>query len=126
MPETSYRLDEVKKHNKRDDAWIIVHGKVALSAHPIFQLEVNAKVFFRNIHWCENIRFTSAQVYNITPHINNHPGWECACGISTVLAIMRVLGTDCSDEFDEVHTTEGGKKQLLSYCIGRLEKGDNG
>lgn len=69
---------------------------------------------------------TSAQVYNITPHINNHPGWECACGISTVLAIMRVLGTDCSDEFDEIHTTEGGKKQLLSYCIGRLENKDNG
>jgi hypothetical protein len=50
----------------------------------------------------------------------NHPGWECACGISTVLAIMRVLGTDCSEEFDEVHTAEGGKKQLLSFCIGTL------
>lgn len=35
------------------------------------------------------------QVYNITPHIINHPGWECGCGTSTVLAIMNALGTDC-------------------------------
>lgn len=67
-----------------------------------------------------------AQVYNITAHINNHPGWECACGISTVLAIMRVLGTDCSEEFDEVHTPEGGKKQLPGFCIGSVQKDENG
>lgn len=66
------------------------------------------------------------QVYNITAHINNHPGWECACGISTVLAIMRVLGTDCSEEFDEVHTAEGGKKQLPGFCIGSLRTDENG
>ena len=31
-------------------------------------------------------------VYDITPHLNNHPGWDGA-GVSTVLAIMNVLGT---------------------------------
>ncbi|EIE24572.1 cytochrome b5 [Coccomyxa subellipsoidea C-169] len=92
MPERSFTLEEVSKHNKKEDAWIVVNGKV----------------------------------YDITAHIMNHPGWECACGISTVLAIMRVLGTDCSEEFDEVHTAGGGKKQLPGFCIGSLKKDDNG
>ena len=87
------------------------------------------------------------QVYDITAHINNHPvcftlgrrackssdlgtlrtaemcaqGWECSCGISTVLAIMRTLGTDCSEEFDEVHPVRGdGQRQLPGFYIGDL------
>lgn len=65
-----------------------------------------------------------AQVYNITAHIDNHPGWECACGISTVLAIMGALGTNCSAEFDEVHPTNGdGRRQLPGFYIGDLVEG---
>jgi hypothetical protein len=48
-------------------------------------------------------------------------GWECSCGISTVLAIMRTLGTDCSQEFDEVHPVRGdGQRQLPGFYIGDL------
>ena len=32
----------------------------------------------------------------------------------------------CSEEFDEIHTEGGGKKQLLGYCIGTLKDDDNG
>ena len=39
---------------------------------------------------------------------------------------MRVLGTDCSEEFDEVHTAEGGKKQLPGFCIGSLKEDEKG
>ncbi|KAK9830990.1 hypothetical protein WJX81_006170 [Elliptochloris bilobata] len=82
-----YTAEEVARHNKRDDAWIVVHGKV----------------------------------YDITAHINNHPGWTCSCGISTVLAIMRTLGSDCSEEFDEVHPVRGdGQRQLPGFYIGDL------
>lgn len=59
------------------------------------------------------------QVYDITAHIDNHPGWTG--GISTVLAIMRTLGTDCTDEFHEVHPTNGdGRRQLPGFYIGDL------
>ncbi|CAL5222382.1 g4738 [Coccomyxa viridis] len=82
-----YTREEVQKHTKREDAWIILHGKV----------------------------------YNITPHIINHPGWTCGCGTSTVIAIMNSLGTDCSEEFEEVHSP-ATKAQMTYYCIGTLEE----
>ncbi len=28
MPERSFTLEEVSKHNKKEDAWIVVNGKV--------------------------------------------------------------------------------------------------
>ena len=37
-------------------------------------------------------------VYDITPHIRHHPGWKNG-GVSTVLAIMNVLGRECQCQF---------------------------
>ena len=31
-------------------------------------------------------------VDDITDHVQNHPGWECGCAVSELLAILRVLG----------------------------------
>ena len=59
------------------------------------------------------------QVYDISEFITNHVGWECACGISTVLAILRCLGTECSDEFRRIHTRVA-YAQLAAFYIGDL------
>jgi cytochrome b involved in lipid metabolism len=61
----------------------------------------------------------NGKVYDITSFIHTHPGWDCACGISTVLAILRCLGTDCSDEFNSIHT-RAAHRQLQAYLIGDL------
>lgn len=38
-----------------------------------------------------------------------------------MLAIMRTLGTDCTEEFHEVHPTNGiGRRQLPGFYIGDL------
>ncbi len=58
-------------------------------------------------------------MYDISEFITNHVGWECACGISTVLAIMRCLGTECSEEFRRIHT-RAAYAQLAAFYIGEL------
>lgn len=40
------------------------------------------------------------QVFDITHHVLTHPGWTSGCATSQLLAILRTLGTDC---------TEGGR-----------------
>mmetsp|Transcript_20378 Transcript_20378/g.46052 ORF Transcript_20378/g.46052 Transcript_20378/m.46052 type:complete len:154 (-) Transcript_20378:256-717(-) len=60
-------------------------------------------------------------VYNITPHLANHPGWSNA-GISTPLAIMNALGRECGEEFREImsHHTPQVAAELRAYRIGVL------
>ena len=59
----------------------------------------------------------SGYVYNITEHVKNHPGWYCGCASSTLTAILRTLGTDCTDEVLSVHSNEA-LIQLQGYMIG--------
>lgn len=61
------------------------------------------------------------QVYDITEHLVNHPGWEGA-GVSTVLSIVAHLGMDCSQEFAEIHRPwPVAWRQLAAFDIGGLE-----
>ncbi|KAK9821624.1 hypothetical protein WJX74_001034 [Apatococcus lobatus] len=48
-----------------------------------------------------------------------HHGWELGGGVSTLLSILRNLGTDCSQEFNEIHSPTA-KQQLKEYYIGVL------
>lgn len=60
----------------------------------------------------------NGKVYDITEHVLTHPGWEGA-GISTVLSILAHLGTDCSEEFEQIHRPFPiAWKQLAAYYIG--------
>ena len=59
------------------------------------------------------------RVYDITHHVQTHPGWSCGCAVSTLMATLRCLGTDCTEEFGEVHSARA-TAQLQPYLIGRL------
>ena len=59
------------------------------------------------------------QVYDITAHVLEHPGWKCGCATSQLLAILRTLGTDCSEEVNMVHS-QRALLQLQPYMIGIL------
>ena len=63
-------------------------------------------------------------VYDVTNFIKHHPGWNRGGQTSTVLAIMRTLGTDCSEEFDSIHSAHA-QRQLKLYRIGALAKDDD-
>mmetsp|Transcript_29344 Transcript_29344/g.88276 ORF Transcript_29344/g.88276 Transcript_29344/m.88276 type:complete len:503 (-) Transcript_29344:40-1548(-) len=60
-------------------------------------------------------------VYDITNFANYHPGWTEGGMTSTVLAIQRTLGTDCTREFYELHTP-GQIRTLQSFAIGRVAR----
>mmetsp|Transcript_37886 Transcript_37886/g.70662 ORF Transcript_37886/g.70662 Transcript_37886/m.70662 type:complete len:205 (+) Transcript_37886:41-655(+) len=59
-------------------------------------------------------------VYDITVFIRTHPGWTVAGQTSTILAITRTMGTDCTEEWEEIHS-KTAKAQLPQYFIGRLK-----
>lgn len=62
------------------------------------------------------------RVYDITPHIDNHPGWHHG-GDTAVSAILAVLGTDATEAFDAIGAAHESAKvlaELRAYDIGAL------
>lgn len=60
-------------------------------------------------------------VYDITNFAKHHPGWYSGGMTSTALAIERALGTDCTEEFRELHTP-GQLRTLQAYAVGHLTR----
>jgi len=63
------------------------------------------------------------KVYDITNFVKHHPGNDLGGKVSTLLAIKRTLGTDCSEEFMEIHqgTVANAWVMLKDYYIGDLD-----
>lgn len=54
-------------------------------------------------------------VYDISQHVINHAGWTCGCAVSTLGAILRTLGTDCTDEVITSHS--GTALESMQYFL---------
>lgn len=63
-------------------------------------------------------------VFNITPHINSHPGWYNG-SVTTVVAIMQYLGKDATLAWHAVgiHASQKVMAELNAYQIGVLAGG---
>ena len=48
-------------------------------------------------------------VYDMTPHVQNHEGWTNGSKQTTLLAILSGMGEDCTLDFDEVHSGHARK-----------------
>lgn len=57
-------------------------------------------------------------VYDISQHVINHAGWTCGCAVSTLGAILRTLGTDCTDEVLTSHS-DTALESIQYFLIGR-------
>ena len=75
----------------------------------------------------------NGDVYDITPFVRTHWGWNAAGKNSTIVAIMSALGGDCTADFEEVHhglaMWHTIKAQLDGFYIGKVKppyKGDGG
>lgn len=62
-------------------------------------------------------------VYDITHHVINHSGWTCGCAVSTLQAILRTLGTECTDEVLTSHS-DGALEVIQHFMIG-IQKPDD-
>lgn len=90
-------LDEVAKHSSKDDAWIVVNAKVTEGTllHAALQPGLHQAAVSACPAGCALTLpcvAISLQVYDITRHVQNHPGWNCGCAVSELLAILRTLG----------------------------------
>lgn len=66
------------------------------------------------------------RVFDITHHVATHPGWTSGCATSQLLAILRTLGTDCTEEVLTVHSAKALAK-FAPFLIGVLaEEGETG
>ena len=52
----------------------------------------------------------------MTPHVQNHEGWIGSGKISTLLAILSCMGTDCTADFNETHDSRGFK-ELAAFQV---------
>jgi hypothetical protein len=61
------------------------------------------------------------KVYDMTPHVQNHEGWMGSGKVSTLLAILSAMGTDCTEDFNKTHDARGFRElnayQVLTSCI---------
>ena len=70
-------------------------------------------------------------VYDMTPHVRNHEGWTGAGKISTLIALLAAMGTDCTHDFDESHGPDAVRQmpvraphtptRPLSLAVGRRD-----
>mmetsp|Transcript_28964 Transcript_28964/g.63714 ORF Transcript_28964/g.63714 Transcript_28964/m.63714 type:complete len:94 (+) Transcript_28964:169-450(+) len=58
-------------------------------------------------------------VYDITNFAKHHPGFVHGTQVSTIIAIQRNLGKDCTEEFLMIHSKKA-RRQLTDYRIGEL------
>lgn len=65
-----------------------------------------------------------SHVYDISQHVINHAGWTCGCAVSTLEAILRTLGTDCTDEVFSSHS-DTALESIQYFLIGKLKKWGN-
>lgn len=63
-------------------------------------------------------------VYNATAHLKDI--WCTPGKTSTVLAILRVLGTDCSEEMREINHSGKALAQIRAARMGLLQKKPRG
>ena len=64
-------------------------------------------------------------VYDMTPHCKSHEGWVNGSKQSTLLAILSAMGSDCTLDFDEVHSAHA-QQQLRHFQIGVLDQPSSG
>jgi hypothetical protein len=84
---------------------------------PVYTLEQVAEHCHNDDCWI----VVNDKVYDMTPHVRNHEGWIGSGKVSTLLAILSAMGTDCTDDFNETHDANGFR-ELNAFQNGVLDR----
>mmetsp|Transcript_38913 Transcript_38913/g.98680 ORF Transcript_38913/g.98680 Transcript_38913/m.98680 type:complete len:154 (-) Transcript_38913:87-548(-) len=84
---------------------------------PVYTLEQVAEHNHKDDCWI----VVDDKVYDMTPHVRNHEGWIGSGKISTLLAILSAMGTDCTEDFHETHDANGFR-ELSAFQNGVLDR----
>ena len=93
-----YTPEEIKKHNTKDDCWIVIDNKVRCG------LLLLAKIA-ASIHLTQSSAPSLLKVYDITNFLADHPGGS--------KAPMIYAGDDATEEFMMLHKPDIITKQGL-------------
>ena len=84
---------------------------------PVYTLEQVAEHNHKDDCWI----VVDDKVYDMTPHVRNHEGWIGSGKISTLLAILSAMGTDCTEDFHDTHDANGFR-ELSAFQNGVLDR----
>ena len=123
-----YSMEQVAEHNHKDDCWV---GRpcliVALKTCPrppeipphLLACKSAASADPEPAARCPPLQIVvDDKVYDMSPHVKNHEGWIGSGKISTLLAILSCMGTDCTDDFNATHDSRGFRElHSFQVCI---------
>ncbi|GFP88186.1 cytochrome b5 [Phtheirospermum japonicum] len=103
MAQKVHAFEEVEKHNKKDNCWLIISGKMFCVFGSIAPLIFVDRSFYEY----------ERQVYDVTPFLDNHPGGEEVMLIST--------GKDATSDFEDVGHSDGALEKMKELYIGEID-----
>ncbi|EOD08825.1 hypothetical protein EMIHUDRAFT_438232 [Emiliania huxleyi CCMP1516] len=84
---------------------------------PVFTMAEVARHCYSDDAWI----VVSDKVYDMTAHVQHHEGWVGSGKVSTLLALLSAMGTDCSIDFNSTHDARGFR-ELHAYQVGILDR----
>ncbi|CAJ1931863.1 unnamed protein product [Sphenostylis stenocarpa] len=95
-----YAIQDLSRHNTKDDCWILVDGK----SQNVQKLFVNFKSVPIDL---------SVKVYDVTQYLDDHPGGDDV--------ILAATGKDATEEFEDAGHSKSARELMEQYCIGEFD-----
>jgi len=115
-------MDEVAQHNKDDDCWFVIHGKVYdvngfMLDHPGQANSSSASSSGRStVSDGTSIALCSLSLSLFLRFI----GLLCFARLGGPEVMTQEAGTDATQKFEELSHSEDARKQLADFCVGTL------
>ncbi|CAL5344196.1 unnamed protein product [Camellia sinensis] len=109
-------FEEVAKHNKTKDCWLIIAGKQRRT-YPETTFRKCGIAFLTKIRHLVarflQLRFHLVEVYDVTPFMDDHPGGD--------EVLLSATGKDATNDFEDVGHSDSAREMMEKYYIGEID-----